>query len=228
MRTLFLTSVLTAFLSMAQLAATAFAETDAPVTPSAVGSIVNDSTGGICSAVSRVPHTVTGGCVIHASSPTATPAVLTSHTIFGEIVGARCSTEFDAHIDDDGDGWIALADISISHAPSPLNCTHEEGGVQKCSEADAAAIGHPGDWQITTFEDQSNGSLWFNIEICLENTSLGDVDGDIWARLSTTGQPKVLTGLCATNIRVREESVVGEAELDICWNIEGTSIRIPH
>jgi len=214
-------------LAFATLAVTpaARAETEAPVTPSQVGTVSSSATGTPCGTVTRASHTVSGGCVIHAEGQNWN---ITSHTIFGEIVGGRCDNEFTGHIDSSANGWIALADVAITEAAvNNLNCTHEEGGVQKCSEADAAAVGHPGDWQISGFEDQSDGSLWLNVEICLENTSLGDVDGDLWLRMEKQGG-NAITGFSTTDHRLREESVVGEAEFNGAWAVEGNSITVTH
>jgi len=221
----FILMAVMALAAMAVVAPSSFAETEAPVSPSQVGS-VSDASGDPCGTVSRSGHTISGGCVVHASGA---GAVLTSHTIFGEIVGARCDNEFTGHIGTDGNGWIGINEVEITEAAvNNLNCTHEEGGVQKCSEADAAAIGHPGDWAISGFEDTANGSVWLNVEICLENTSLGDVDGDLWVRANTTGNPGQVTSFSATDHRLREESVVGEAEFNGSWSIEGDTVTIAH
>jgi len=218
------TIIILALTGLTIVVPTAVAETEAPVAPSQVGTVSSETTGEPCGTVTRSGHTISGGCAVHAQGT----ATLTSHTIFGEIVGARCDAEATGHIGTDANGWIGLNDISITEAATNnLNCTHEEGGVQKCSEADAAAIGHPGDVQISGFEDQSNGSIWGNAEICLENTSLGDVDGDLWVRLNEGADGHVSSG-SLTDHRLREESVVGEIEFSGNATVEGDTIEVDH
>jgi len=65
------------------------------------------------------------------------------------------------------------------------------------------------------------------MELCLENTPLGNVDGDHWLNVEENGSEQI-TGLTEVDHRLREESVVGEAEFNATWTVEGISMAVAH
>jgi len=66
-------------------------------------------------------HAVSGGCSVHITSEGAT--VTMNHNGVSEVATSSCSYEFTGHIDEEGDGYLAVNDSSISGPNPPCQIT---------------------------------------------------------------------------------------------------------
>lgn len=214
-----------ALAALAVLAPTSSAETEAPTAPSTVGQVSEEETATECPAISKTGHEITDGCEVHA---TGEAIEMWGHSIFGETLEARCNNEFVGHVGPDGEGWIPFGSVNITPAPNhsgTSNCDAASGGIQACDEATAAEESHAnsGDWHIQGFED-TDGSLWMEVNLCLENTSQGTVHGDLWVPVTENTNGHV-TGFEAEDHRLRNAHGLGsgiDAEFDGHWAIESS------
>jgi hypothetical protein len=74
-----------------------------------------------CGAVTAVNHVVSGGCTVHAVTSGVSTANLFAHVAgVGEVAISACNNEFEAHINEDGLGFITdqvLTGASCGLAP---------------------------------------------------------------------------------------------------------------
>lgn len=197
-----------ALAALGVFAQASYAETEAPTTPTnTTGEVTDEDTLTHCGEVTKVDHHIEGGCIVHAVGG---HTVMSRHTIFGEEPVAVCSNEFTAHIGTTAsgtiEGWIPLGNIKVGHEAvgGTTNCgedTGEGAGIDNCSEQHAQEEGHPGDgdWHIEGVEDGSDGSLWLEVNLCLENVPGAAttenpnavVHGHLWVRVTENANEHV-------------------------------------
>jgi len=163
-------------------ASSVMGEGEAPANPSPV-ELSAETSGQHCSGVTLTNHVATGTCAIHGVSTGNFEGI--THTIFGETIAFRCSWEVAGALDESGRGFIGMSQVTVSKPAFPIDCHPDAGGVNRCSEAAAAAVSHGVDWDLQLYE-ASTGQIWMDTELCLENTVVGTVACDIWLQANET------------------------------------------
>ena len=109
-------------------------------------------------------HTVSGGCAVHAT--TTTSVTTYGHTGISEVATSTCPYEFVAHINEGGNGYIAVNDGTIdTNAPS---C-----GVTPCDEAGGAD--HPEyEWPVHIIEHTAASGERLIVTFCLRAANLAE------------------------------------------------------
>jgi hypothetical protein len=156
---------------MSKLAAIATAMTvlAAIASPASAQTVeVHEEGGAHCGNVTVVDHAVSGGCTVHATTEPDTTANLIVHSMAGETHFSGCENEFEAHVGEDGLGFITDQEL-LPEAGSPVPC-----GLEACDEPT-----HERDeWPLLVWEGAPNIED-LATTFCLRTAeSSGGVEGD--------------------------------------------------
>jgi hypothetical protein len=105
---------------------------------------VHEEGGAHCGNVAVVDHAVSGGCTVHATTEPDTEAGLYVHGVGGETLFSTCENEFEAHVGEDGLGFVT--DQVLTDKPgSAVPC-----GLEACDEAAPSHAQH--EWPLAGWE----------------------------------------------------------------------------
>jgi hypothetical protein len=127
-----------------------------------------------CNDVAEIaPHGVAGGCLVHRVSEDNT--VTFSHSGLSEAVTSGCQSEFTAHIGEDGTGYAAIDDSTISTNPGagcPITACDEPGIYPP--DYYPNEITHPEfPWPIVGFVE-SGGQVQMIYTFCIRASTLAE------------------------------------------------------
>jgi len=168
------------------------AEFAAPASEGPV-TVVNEATGDECGTVTVTGGVAGGTCPIHLIS---TDIQLLHHTLFGEIVSAaNCQGELEGAIDASGSGTFGYNQLTFP----PYGSCRGTHPMEPCTPAEADSIFGSGsgreNWPFRIVEDQTNGSRWMEIDMCVGYYSvfIGPLSFHGWAPLTGHSHPAGMT-----------------------------------
>jgi hypothetical protein len=166
--------------------------------------------GGHCEDVTATSHGASGGCQIAAHS--AGPILLTAHlSPTFEIAGSLCNSEFEAHLNESGGGYITNQVLSGDGCSTP-----------RCVEA--GGNGGPRLWPVQLREDSFAGEK-LDLTFCVVSSTFGIINCQI--DVDVFGFPGSYS-FEAVDKRCKNITGYPNFEVDGHWTIEDQDITIHH